>query len=216
MSAPRVGVVGCDVIKREIDKVVGNDPMVVHKEYLEYGLHIDPPNLKFTILDKVNALQGKVDAVFLGYGICQSLKGITKELKVPTVMLDVDDCIAAVLTPEGYAAEKRTCTGTWFATPGWAEIGIEGTTREFHLDSAKDMGYDAMFFLKLMFEGYSRCLFIDTNIGDREHWEARSKEFAEKLELRHESRGCTLDLIEKAFQQTKDLAVKINGSAGRD
>jgi hypothetical protein len=210
----RIGVVGCDVIKREIEKVIGDDPSVVHKEYLEYGLHIDPAKLKFTILDKVNALEGKVDAVFLGYGICQSLKGITEQLRVPTVMLDVDDCIGAVLTPQGYAEEKRQCTGTWFNTPGWAEVGIDGACKELHLDSATDMGYDAMYFMKMLFEGYSRCLFIDTNIGDREHWEERSKDFARRLDLKHESRGCSLDLMEKAFQQTKDLAKAIKDRSG--
>ncbi|QLH74841.1 MAG: DUF1638 domain-containing protein [Methanomassiliicoccales archaeon] len=210
----RIGVIGCDVIKREIDKVVGDDPDVVHKEYLEYALHIDPPKLRFTVLDKVNALEGKVDAVFLGYAICQSLKGVTQEIRVPTVMLEVDDCIAAVLTPQGYAEEKRQCTGTWFNTPGWAEVGIEGAIRELHLDSMMDEGYDPMYFMKMMFEGYQRCLFIDTNVGDRDHWEKRSKEFADRLELRHESRSCSLKLIEDAFKQTKELARAVKQRSG--
>lgn len=205
-EAIRIGVVGCDVIKREIEKVVANDPDVVHKEFLEYGLHIYPEDLKAAVLDKVNALEGKVDAVFLGYAICQSLRGITERLKVPTVMLEGDDCIATILTPLGYAEEKKKCTGTWFNSPGWAEIGIEGAVKELHLDSVPVEGYDAMYFLKIMFNGYERVLFIDTGVGEREHWLERSHDFADQLDLKHEEKAVPLTMFEKAFQETKALA----------
>lgn len=116
----------CDIWRREIDAVVGDDPSIVHKEYLEFALHIDSAKLKATVIERVNSLEGKVDAVFLGYATCQSLKGVKDELKVPTVMLDADDDIGALLTPQRYATEKRMVTGTWFNTSGWAEMGLEG------------------------------------------------------------------------------------------
>jgi hypothetical protein len=205
----RIGVVGCDVIKRELEKVVGNDADVVHKEYLEYGLHIYPENLKAAVVEKVNALEGKVDAVFLGYAICQSLRGITKELRVPTIMLEGDDCIATILSPLGYVEEKKQCTGTWFSSPGWAEVGVDGAIKELHLDSMMQEGYDPMYFMKMMFEGYQRVLFIDTGVGERDMWEEKSKDFANRLELRYEARNASLELFEQAFQATKELARKV-------
>lgn len=207
MAEPiRIGIVACDILKREIDKITLNDPDIVHKEYLEFGLHTYPEKLKFTVMDKVNALEGKVDAVFLGYAICQSLKGVTTELRVPAVMLEGDDCIATFLTPMGYAEEKRKCTGTWFNSPGWAELGIEGCIKELHLDSAMDQGYEPMYFMRMMFTGYSRCLFIDTGVDDKEHYETLSKDFAREMELGHESRECSLDLLVEALESTKRLA----------
>jgi hypothetical protein len=164
--------------------------------------------MKYTVIEKVNALEGKVDAVLLGYAICQSLKGVTKEVRVPTVMLEGDDCIATLLTPVGYAEEKRIVTGTWFNSPGWAELGKKGVIRELHLDSLVAEGYDPMYFLHMLFTGYSRCLFIDTGVGDKEKFEGLSEEFAQELNLAHESRSCSLVLFEEALQATKRLAAQ--------
>jgi hypothetical protein len=204
----KIGIVACEILKRELDKLTENDPDIVHKEYLDFGLHTEPEKMKQTVIEKVNALEGKVDAVLLGYAICQSLKGVTKEVKVPTVMLEGDDCIATLLTPAGYAEEKRIATGTWFNSPGWAELGKKGVIRELHLDSMVDEGYDPMYFLHTIFNGYSRCLFIDTGVGEKDRFEGLSKEFAKDLNLAHHSRTCSLVLFEEALQTTKKLAAQ--------
>jgi hypothetical protein len=202
----RIGIVACDIWKREIDLVVGNDESIVHKEYIEFGLHTDPEKLKSTVIEKVNSLEGKVDAVFLGYATCQSLKGVNNDLKIPTVMLDADDCIGALLSPARYAEEKRKITGTWFNTSGWAEMGLKGVIKELHLDSAIDQGYEPMYFVKILFQGYSRCLYIDTGVADPEHWQQLSEEFSIQIGLDHECTSCTLDGLKKAWDETKALA----------
>ena len=158
------------------------------------------------MVDKINALDGKVDAVFLAYGICQSLGSITKLVNVPTVNLQVDDCIAALLTPSEYEAEKRKCSGTWFASPGWAEIGIDGAIKELHLDCMKDEGYPPEFFLKMIYTNYSRTLFVDTGVPDIGRFEKLSEGFARELDLKHESRKGTLDLLKEGISRTKAMA----------
>jgi len=149
-----------------------------------------------------------VDAVFLGYGICQSLTGITSQLEVPTAMLQADDCIGAFLTPSDYEREKRVCAGTWFLSPGWAELGWDGVVKELRLDldRLKARGYDSTYFMRKLFEGYSRCLFIDTGVPEREKYEALSLDFAQKLNLRLDCRSCTLALLENALRDAKELA----------
>lgn len=209
----RIGIVACDIVKREIELLTKDDPDIVHREYLEFALHIDSAYLKATVKDKVNALKGKVDAIFLGYAICQSLRDITKELDIPTTMLEADDCIGAFLTPVEYEKEKRKCTGTWFSTPGWAELGIDGAVKELHLDALKDQGYDPMYFMKMLFEGYSRCLYVYTGIGDEEQYRAKSEDFAKRLNLRHECRSCDMRVLEKALVQAKALARSVRASA---
>lgn len=205
----RVGIVACEALKREIDLLTNGDPDIAYKEYLEFGLHIYPQKMKQTIIEKVNSLEGKVDSVFLGYGYCQSLQGVTNSMRIPTVMLEADDCILALLTPPEYFKERAKCTGTWYAIPFFAETGIAKITKELHLDHIKNPKYDAMWFIRKFFDGYARCLYIDTGIGERERFEALSLEFAQQLNLRHESRDGTLDMLREGLKKAKMLAAEV-------
>lgn len=202
----RVGIIACEILKREIEHLTKDDPDIVHREYLEFALHVDSAVLKAKVQEKVDSLKGKVDAVFLGYGICQSLRGITQLLAVPTAMLESDDCIGTLITPKEYEREKRGCVGTWFSTPGWAELGIDGVIKELHLDCAKDQGYEPMYFLRMLFEGYSRCLYVYTGVDAENGYVEKSKAFAESLNLRHECRDCDLKVLKDALAEAKSLA----------
>jgi hypothetical protein len=212
----RVGIVACEILKREIEQLTKDDPDIVHREYLEFALHVDSAILRAKVQEKVNGLKGKVDSVFLGYGICQSLREIPKALEVPTAMLESDDCIGTLITPVEYEREKRVCVGTWFSTPGWAELGADGVIKELHLDSAKSQGYDPMYFMKVLFEGYSRCLYVYTGVEAEETYLEKSKAFAESLNLRHECRDCDLKVLRKALAEAKSLARKAKSSKSLD
>ncbi|MBO4551796.1 MAG: DUF1638 domain-containing protein, partial [Candidatus Methanomethylophilaceae archaeon] len=80
----RLGIVACDILKPEIEFLTKDDPDFVHREYLEFALHEYSDVLRQKVTETVNALEGEVDAVLLGYARCQSLDGITNVLKVPT------------------------------------------------------------------------------------------------------------------------------------
>lgn len=213
MSA-RIGVVACETFKREIECLLeGQDEDVAFKEYMEFGLHEYPEELKRAVVEKVNSLKGKVDAVFLGYGICQSLKGITSKMEVPTVMLEEDDCVGVLITSGEYEKERKKCAGTWYATPFFCEKGEtwfdKKLNKELGEEQAKALeaqGYDTMWFLHQLFDGYSRALFIDTRVGDREYFETLSKSFAAKLNLKHECRDGTLDVLREGLRRTRELA----------
>ncbi|MDR3205896.1 MAG: DUF1638 domain-containing protein [Candidatus Methanoplasma sp.] len=204
----RLGIVACDILKNEIEFVTRDDPDFVHREYLEFALHIIPENMRAVIIETVNALEGKVDAVLLGYATCMSLGGITNELKVPAVMLSGSDCIEALLGSDRYEAEKRNCPGTWFSSPGWAEEGINGLIKEFHLDSVE--GYDPSYFLDILFGSYKRCLFIDPGIGNEDVFHAKSEEFAKSLKLEHECCKCGLERIRDAVAGAKRLGIDLS------
>jgi hypothetical protein len=68
----RIGVVACECFRKEIDQLTEGDPDITFKEYLEFGLHSYPQDLRKEVVDHVNKLRGEVDAVFLGYGTCNS------------------------------------------------------------------------------------------------------------------------------------------------
>ena len=202
----RLGIIACDILKPEIEYLTKDDPDFVVREYLEFALHEYPQDMKRKIIETVNSYEGELDAIFLGYAICNSLEGVTSLLKVPTVMLRGVDCIDVLLTPEEYAREKKICTGTWFISPGWAEQGVQGLIKELHLDTVE--GYEPEYFLDILFDSYQRCLFIDDGIGNAEYYEEKSRKVAEDLKLRLDCRRCSIDGIRDAIRETKKIASK--------
>ena len=201
----RLGIVACDILEKEIEFLTKDDPDFTYREYIEFALHENPPELKRVVVEKVNALKGQVDAVFLGYAICNSLENVTQEFEVPAAMLPGADCIDALLGPEEYKNEKKKCTGTWFCSPGWAMEGTNGLIKELHLDSMIEEGYDPSFFLDIIFDSYERTLFIDDGIGDADKYEAEARKFSDEIGLRTECRTCNLDRIKETIEKTKEL-----------
>ncbi|MCX6650342.1 MAG: DUF1638 domain-containing protein [Methanomassiliicoccales archaeon] len=202
----RLAIIACEILKPELEKLTEGWDDVVHKEYLEFALHINVDELRAKVQDKVDALTGQADAVFLGYAVCQSLSGITSKLKVPTVMLEGDDCIAAILGPVEYERQKRLCGGTWFNTPGWALRGIEGAVKELHLDAMVDQGYEPKYFLDMLFENYELCAYVDTAVGEAEKYEGLSRQFAEELGLKHVIRPCGTTNLARFLNRARELA----------
>jgi hypothetical protein len=202
----RIGIVACEIFKDEIDRITEGDADIVHKEYLEFALHIRPRQLRETVVQKANALRGKVDAVFLGYCYCQSLMGVIEDIDLPAEMIHTDDCIGALLSPERYAEEKRVCAGTWFNTPGWAIRGTAGTIKELELDKAD--GIDPMVLLRMLFDGYSRCLYVDTGAVDNDRYRSDSEAFAQELSLRHECTVGDVGMVRESLRRAKEKAAQ--------
>jgi len=204
----KIGLISCDIFEPEFELLIKDDPDFVHKEYVEFALHAYPDDMREKLLEKVNALEGKVDAVLLGYAVCQSLGGFADAVDIPLVMFEGDDCICVFLGAKEYTNEKKICAGTWFSSPGWAREGMEGIVKELHLDSFE--GVDPMFFMDMMFESYERCLYIHTGVKDENgEYLAKSKDFANKLRLRHDERGCSLAAFENAISKVKALAASL-------
>ncbi len=208
----RIGIIGCEALKREIDRVTLGDQEIVFKEYLDFGLHLNTDGLKSAVLEHLQALDGRVDAIFLGFANCNVLKDVASKVQTPVVMIETDDCIAALLTPERYSKEKSCGQITWFYPIGWAASGPPGLIRIFHLDSAE--GYSPEYFLKIMFDGFSRCLFIDTGVEDGKVSEENSQALAEVLNLKHERIEGTLSLIQQAWLNTKAKARELESMDG--
>jgi len=212
----RIGIVACDILKNELEFLTADDPDFVHKEYLEFALHVYPEDMREKVIEAVDRLEGKVDAVLIGYATCQSLGGLYNAVKVPAVMLEGDDCISVLLGPLRYAEEKAVCTGTWFSTPGWAEQGMPAVIKELHLDSLIDEGYAPDFFLDMIFDAYKRCLYVDTGIGDLEKRQSLSIDFAQQLKLPHQCTCGTLENLTQAIHRTKALASSVSGGTNQN
>ncbi|MBI0583510.1 MAG: DUF1638 domain-containing protein [Methanomassiliicoccus sp.] len=204
----KIGIIACETFERGLEEIIRDDPDIVHKEYLEFGLHEYPENLKKTVIEKVNSLEGKVDAVLLGYGICNSLRDITAQMTVPTIQLVGDDCIGVLITPQEYDRERKICAGTMYHTPYFAKMNRDWFERKVReqMPNYEELGLDLDWYLQKMFEGYSRVLFIDDGLGEMEPFEALSRQFAAELHLRYERRCGTLELLTDGLARTKELA----------
>jgi hypothetical protein len=197
----KIGVVACSILQRELEKIIAGIPEVTEIVYLDGAIHVHPQKMKEAIKEHINGLKGKVDVVFLGYGYCQSLKGIEEEVDVPVILPQVDDCIALLLTPERYAEEIRKEVGTWFMTPGWAEIGVEMVIKELRLERAIKLGKDPLEMARRLFTHYRRGLYIDTGVGDDDVNLANAADFCGKFNLRLEKCKAEPALLKEWFER---------------
>ena len=198
-----IGIVACSILRRELEKIIKDDPDVTKVIYLDAAIHVDPQKMKEAIKEQIASLQGEVDTVFLGYGFCQSLKGIEDEVDIPVILPQVDDCIALLLSPERYDEEKKQELGTWFMTPGWAEAGVDMVIKELRLERAIKLGKDPLTMARRLFTHYKRGLYIETGVGD-ETDEAGAADFCDKLNLTLEKTGAEPYLLKEWFDRCKE------------
>lgn len=208
----RIGVVACDIMKIELDKLLKEIPHITDVIYLEAALHCYPKKMKETIKENMMAIKDRVDVIFLGYGFCHSLKGIEDEIDIPVVMPQMDDCIQIFMTPQRYAAEIRKEVGTWFMSAGWAEIGAEMVIKENHLDRVVKYGKDPLEMAKRLFTHYRRGLYIDTGVGNDDYYISKANEFCGTFTLKLEKTEGTSAILEEHLEITKKIAAKAAGT----
>ena len=202
----KIGVVACNILQRELDKLLSGMPGIEEVVYLDGALHVTPLKMKETIRAEVEKFRGRVDVVFLGYGYCQSLKGFDEEFDFPVVLPQVDDCIALLLTPERYAEEIKKEVGTWFMTPGWAEVGAEMVIKELHLDRAERYGKKPLDMARRLFTHYRRGLYIDTGVGDDARYISKAEEFCADFNLTLEKTSAEPVLLAQWLDKCRQLA----------
>jgi hypothetical protein len=179
-----VGVICCRVLEREVKAVIRDVPEVTHLEVMDWGLHTFPEVLLNTLTERIQALQDHVDAIMLGYGRCLALDRLPHDFKVPVVYPEGDDCIGVLLSQERYAQELMAEAGTWFLTPGWTEMGMEYVFHELQINRFAERGIDPIQLAHRLLKDYTRALFIDMNLGDREELLTKAQGIADEFSLR--------------------------------
>ncbi len=181
-----VGIICCRVLEKEIRAVIRGVPKVSHLEVMEWGLHIQPDRLLDTVNQRIRSLEGRVDAVMLGYGRCQALDKLPSDFAVPVLRPEGEDCIGVLLGQHRYEEELKRKAGTWFLTPGWTELGMEFIFQQLQLENLAEKGLEPMKVAHRMLKDFTRSLFIDMRLENGpELWDkarAISKEFEMELE----------------------------------
>ena len=204
----KLGVIACNVMKLELNELLQAAPEITEVIFLEVALHCYPQKMKEVIKEQILSIKDKVDVIFLGYGYCQSLKGIEDEFEIPIVMPQMDDCIQILMTPQKYASEIRNEVGTWFMTPGWAEAGAEMVIKELHADRVVKYGKDPLEIAKRLFVHYKRGLYVDTGVGGNGDFLTKANEFCRIFNLRLEKTEGTKSILEQYLQKAREIAAK--------
>jgi len=204
----RLGVIACTALKPELERLLAPVPEVSHVIYLEAALHNHPQNMRQRLKAEIRALVPLVDAIFLGYGFCRSLRGLEREFDVPVILPQIDDCISLLLTPQRHAEEIRREAGTWFMPPGYAEVSAQMVIEALNLDRLARYGKDPMAMARRLFTHYRRGLFIDTGAGDRQTLLAGARQFCEDFNLTLETTTADTRLLATWLDKARATAEK--------
>jgi hypothetical protein len=200
-----VGILCCQVLEQEVRSLVKRLPGAYHLEVLEWGLHVHPPRLLNQLLERIRAIENRVGAVVLAFGRCQTLDRLPDDFKVPVLYPPGEDCIGVLLGQERYLEELYREAGTWFLSPGWAELGMEFIFREVQASSLAQRGIDPLQVARRMLNGYKRALLIHTGVGDYQRLRERAQKIAEIFNWRVDTIDGSLARIEDTLQRAVAL-----------
>jgi hypothetical protein len=187
-------VIACETVIEEMLPFLPED---VPHEVLDFGLHINPAELKKVLQDKIDEASPKADVLLLGYGLCSmavvGLKATTATLVIPRT----DDCIAIFLgSCNAYKEQSKKEPGTYYLTKGWIEAG--DTPFEEHKLLIEKYGEEkAERMTRLMLKNYKRLAFINTGVYEIERYRDYSRKTAEKFKLRFEEIDGSPALVKK-------------------
>jgi len=187
-------VIACETVIEEMLPFLPED---VPHEVLDFGLHINPAELKRVLQEKIDEASPKAEVLLLGYGLCSmavvGLKATTATLVIPRT----DDCIAIFLgSCNAYKEQAKKEPGTYYLTKGWIEVG-DTPFEEHKLLIEKYGEAKAERMTKLMLKNYKRLAFINTGVYEIERYRAYSQQTAERFNLRFEEIDGSPALVKK-------------------
>jgi hypothetical protein len=187
-------VIACATVIEEMLPFLPSD---VPHEVLDFGLHINPAELKKVLQEKIDEASQNADVLLLGYGLCSmavvGLKATTATLVIPRT----DDCIGIFLgSCNAYKEQAKKEPGTYYLTKGWIEVG--DTPFEEHKLLVEKYGEaKAERMTRLLLKNYKRLAFIDTGVYEIERYREYARKTAEKFELRFEEIDGSPALVKK-------------------
>jgi hypothetical protein len=167
---------------------------------LEYGLHVNPDDLKKTLQQEIDNSEGKIDNIILGYGLCSMAVIGLKANGCTLIVPRVDDCIGLFLgSNEHYKQQHKLEPGTYYLSKGWIEVG--GTPFDEHRQMIERHGEKkAKRMMDLMFKDYKRLVLIITGQEDMSKYRKYTKEQADRYNLRYEEITGSNALIKRMLE----------------
>lgn len=187
-------VLACATVIEEMIPLLPDD---LPYEVLDFGLHLNPAELKRVLQEKIIEASKEADVLLLGYGLCSmavvGLKATTATLVIPRT----DDCIAIFLGSAGeYKKQAKAEPGTYYLTKGWIEAG--DTPFEEYQEMIERFGEEkARRMTRLLLKNYKRLALINTGQYEIERYRDYTQSKAKDFDLRFEEIDGSTALIEK-------------------
>jgi len=187
MEKPRIALIGCLVLKREIEYCIAKSGADVTLFWLEQKLHNTPDKLREMAQAQIDALDHTAfDVVVLGYGLCSNGVVGLRSNYLPLIIPRCDDCIALFLgSQKRYLDVFNKNSGIYWYNAGWIEHGSTysvQTMEQRRAAYAEQFDEDNVEYLMemeyLWVKNYSECGFIPFSEFDDSEYKTYSKESA--------------------------------------
>ena len=177
-------ILACATVMEEMLPLV---PAGVSYQVLDFGLHINPSNLKQALQDAIDAAAPAADEIILGYGLCSMAVIGLRANGCTLVVPRVDDCIAIFLgSAQAYKQQSRAEPGTYYLTKGWLEVA-DTPFDEYDRLAVKYGPKKAEWVIREMIKHYTRLALIDTGRqADLDRYRELARGLAERWGLRFE------------------------------
>jgi len=194
MSQTRTKVIACATVIEEMLPLLPSG--VVHQT-LDFGLHVNPEELRRTLQDAVDASAAEMDTIILGYGLCsQAVIGLRAN-GCTLVVPQVDDCIAIFLgSRAAYRQQSRAEPGTYYLTKGWIEVG-DSPFAEYDRLVERYGQARADRVISIMLRNYTRLALINTGQYELERYRDYARRTAARFGLRYEEIEGSTELVKK-------------------
>jgi len=194
MDYSKTLVMACATVIEEMKPIL---PEGIHHQVLDFGLHVFPEKLRTTLQNEIDSVNGNIDTILLGYGLCsQAVIGITAR-KATLVVPRVDDCIAIFLgSRDAYNMQSKKAPGTYYLTKGWIEVGDTPFT-EYEQTVVRLGQARADRAQKLLLKNYTRLALINTGQYEMERYRDYTRQTADRFGLRFEEIEGSNTLVKK-------------------
>lgn len=176
-------MIACATVIEEMQPLL---PSEVPHEVLDFGLHLNPNQLKKVLQEKIDEASKSADVLLLGYGLCSMAVVGLKATNATLVIPRTDDCIAIFLgSCSAYQEQSKKEPGTYYLTKGWIEVG--DTPFEEHKLLVEKYGQEkAERMTRLLLKNYKRLALINTGVYEIEKYRQYARNTAESFRLRFE------------------------------
>jgi hypothetical protein len=187
-------IIACATVIEEMQPLL---PLGMAFEVLEFGLHLNPTNLKVMLQEAIDNQDGEFNTLILGYGLCSMAVVGLHSRDCTLVVPRVDDCIAIFLgSKKAYSEQANKEPGTYYLTKGWIEVGdTPFAEHERLVEQYGEERADRM--MAIMLKHYTRLAYIDTGQKDQDEYREYARVTAKKFNLRFEEIIGSTSLVRK-------------------
>ena len=175
----------CRTIEAELKKAMEHTGVSYPCVWVESGLHNVPAHLTNRLQQELDALDGKVERILLGFGFCGNAVAGLKTGNYQLIVPRVDDCITLALGSYRRRRELMQEDSSYFLTQGWLQ-GERNIWVEYEYARKRYGEQRAQRIYQSMLSHYHRLLVVDTGAYELSQILPNTEMIAHELKLKHQ------------------------------